>query len=74
MSTDAIAKLVERLGQRVLPELKLHSHMLRHSCGYALAQRGVDTRRIQEWLGHKDIRHTAHYTALSGESLRGIWG
>ena len=74
MSTDAIAKMIERLGKRWLPDLKPHPHTFRHSCGYALAQRGVDTRRIQEWLGHRDIRHTSHYTALSGESLRGIWG
>lgn len=73
MSTGAIAKLVERLGAQVLPELRLHPHMLRHACGYALASKGVDTRRIQDWLGHRDIRHTAHYTALSPESLRGLW-
>jgi site-specific recombinase XerD len=73
MSTAAIAKLVERLGAKVLPELKPHPHMLRHACGYALASKGVDTRRIQDWLGHRDIRHTAHYTALSPEALRGLW-
>ena len=73
MSKAAIAKMVERLGARVLPELSIHPHMFRHSCGYALAEKAIDTRRIQEWLGHKDIRHTAHYTYLSGESLRGLW-
>ena len=73
MSKAAISKMIERLGERVLPELKIHPHMMRHSCGYALAERCIDTRRIQEWLGHRDIRHTAHYTALSGESLRGLW-
>jgi site-specific recombinase XerD len=25
--------------------------MLRHGCGYALANAGHDTRRIQDWLG-----------------------
>jgi len=73
MSTAAIAKLVERLGAQVLPDLKIHPHMLRHACGYALASKGVDTRRIQDWLGHRDIRHTAHYTALAPGALRGIW-
>ena len=73
MSTDAIEKMISRLGKRVLQDLRPHPHMLRHSCGYALAQKGIDTRRIQEWLGHRDIRHTSHYTALSGEALRGIW-
>ena len=73
MSKAAISKMIERLGATALPELAIHPHMLRHACGFALAQKGIDTRRIQEWLGHRDIRHTSHYTALSGESLRGLW-
>jgi len=35
-----------------------HPHCLRHSCGYALADRGVDLRTIQEWLGHRSIEMT----------------
>ena len=38
--------------------LKIHPHMLRHSCGYKLANDGVDTRTIQSYLGHKSIQHT----------------
>jgi len=32
--------------------------MLRHACGYALANAGHDTRALQAWLGHKNIQHT----------------
>ena len=40
-----------------------HPHMLRHTCGHLLADAGHDTRRLQLWLGHSDIKHMAHYTA-----------
>src|SRR5262249_25537938 len=30
----------------------LHPHCLRHSRGYALADKGIDLRTIQEWLGY----------------------
>lgn len=40
----------------------VNPHMLRHSCGFALANRGHDLRLIQDYLGHRDPRHTAHYT------------
>jgi Phage integrase family len=33
-------------------------HMLRHGCGYTLANAGHDTRALQAYLGHKNIQHT----------------
>jgi hypothetical protein len=32
--------------------------MLRHSTGYALADRGMDTRRLQHYLGQASITNT----------------
>jgi type 1 fimbriae regulatory protein FimB/type 1 fimbriae regulatory protein FimE len=43
----------------------VHPHMLRHGCGYALANAGHDTRALQAWLGHKNIQHTVRYTELA---------
>jgi hypothetical protein len=43
----------------------IRPHMLRHACGYALANKGHDTRVIQGWLGHRSITSTAVYTALA---------
>src|SRR4051795_3921712 len=51
----------------------VHPHMLRHSCGFALANRGHDLRLIQDYLGHRDPRHTAHYTRVAGSRFEGIW-
>ena len=47
--------------------------MLRHGCGYALANRGYDTRLIQDYLGHRDPKHTAKYTRTASERFEGLW-
>jgi site-specific recombinase XerD len=51
----------------------VHPHMLRHSCGFALANRGYDLRLIQDYLGHRDPKHTAHYTRVAGYRFEGLW-
>jgi site-specific recombinase XerD len=53
--------------------LKAHPHMLRHACGYALANKGHDTRAIQGWLGHRSITSSAVYTALAPNRFRDFW-
>jgi site-specific recombinase XerD len=51
----------------------VHPHTLRHSCGYYLADRGTDLRTIQDYLGHRDPRHTVHYTRIAGRRFEGLW-
>jgi site-specific recombinase XerD len=51
----------------------VHPHTLRHSCGYYLADRGTDFRTMQDYLGHRDPRHTVHYTRVSGRRFEGLW-
>ena len=41
------AKMIARAGQAAGFKLGVHPHMLRHACGYALANRGHDTRALQ---------------------------
>jgi type 1 fimbriae regulatory protein FimB len=48
-------------------------HMLRHSCGYYLADQGTDLRTIQDYFGHRDPKHTAHYTRVAGHRFEGLW-
>jgi type 1 fimbriae regulatory protein FimB/type 1 fimbriae regulatory protein FimE len=47
--------------------------MLRHACGYALANAGHDTRRIQSWMGHKSIQNTVRYTELAPDRFKDFW-
>jgi len=52
---------------------RIHPHMLRHSCGYALANKGQDFRLIQDWLGHRDPKHTSRYTRVAARRFEGVW-
>jgi site-specific recombinase XerD len=74
MSIDAVQKLIERLGVTAGLKFPIHVHMLRHSAGYALAGRGVDTRTLQSFMGHKAISNTVIYTAVADKRIRNIWG
>ncbi len=64
---------VTQLGEVAGLEFPIHFHQLRHSCGFALANKGCDTRLIQDWLGHQNIQHTARYTALTPQRFEGLW-
>lgn len=63
LSVDATDKIIKRAGEVAQLPLPVHVHMLRHSCGYHLAEQGLPTRDIQEYLGHKNIGNTVRYTA-----------
>jgi len=67
------AKMVARLGQEAKFKFGVHPHMMRHACGYALANRGHDTRALQAYLGHKNIQHTVRYTELSPTRFKDFW-
>ena len=49
------------------------THMLRHACGFKLANDGVDTRALQHFLGHRNIMHTVRYTELRSDRFAGFW-
>jgi site-specific recombinase XerD len=68
-----IARMVERGGEIANPPFPVHVHMLRHSTGYALAAKGMDTRRLQHFLGHASITNTVRYTAMSPEPFKDVW-
>jgi integrase len=67
------AKMVARLGVEAGFKFGVHPHMLRHACGYALANRGHHTRALQAYLGHKNIQHTVRYTELSPMRFKDFW-
>jgi site-specific recombinase XerD len=68
-----IGRMIERAGEAAGLPFPVHVHMLRHSTGYALAGRGMDTRRLQHFLGHASITNTVRYTAMSPEPFKNIW-
>jgi type 1 fimbriae regulatory protein FimB len=72
LTRQAVNYLIRQAGERAGLG-KLHPHMLRHSCGFALANAGKDMRTIQDYLGHRDPRHTAHYTRTASHRFEGLW-
>ena len=72
-TTAGFAKLVERAGKAAGLAFKAHPHMLRHACGYALANAGHDTRALQAYLGHRNIQHTVRYTELAPTRFKDFW-
>ena len=73
MSPAGFRKLVMRIGEEADFPFPVHPHMLRHACGYKLANDGQDTRAVQHYLGHKNIQHTVRYTELSPERFKSFW-
>ncbi|MEZ5835032.1 MAG: tyrosine-type recombinase/integrase [Geminicoccaceae bacterium] len=72
LTRRAVKRIIGQAGRRAGLG-KIHPHMLRHSCGFALANRGYDLRLIQDYLGHRDPRHTAHYTRTAAVRFEGLW-
>jgi integrase len=73
LSTAAVRKLVTRIGQTAGFPFPVHPHMLRHACGFKLANEGHDTRAIQQYLGHRNIAHTVRYTELAPGRFKAFW-
>jgi type 1 fimbriae regulatory protein FimB len=72
MTRQAVNYLVRLAGERAKLG-RVWPHMLRHSCGFALANKGADFRVIQDYLGHRDPRHTVRYTRTSARRFEGLW-
>ncbi len=70
---QAIRYLVGETARRANLGFEVNPHMLRHSCGYHLANKGHDTRLIQDWLGHRNISNTVIYTRTAAARFEGLW-
>ena len=74
VAPSGFAKLLARAGDEGGMSFKVHPDMLRHACGYALAIKGLDTRTLQAYLGHRSINSTTRYAALAPGRFKDIWG
>ena len=71
-SNDALQKIVGRAGVVAGLGDHIHPHMLRHGCGYALVNQGIDQRLGMDYLGHKTQAMFMHYSEVSPERLRDV--
>ena len=72
LTAPAFSRMVERAAANAKLGIKAHAHMLRHGCGYALANAGHDTRSLQAYLGHANIQNTVRYAALAPDRFKGF--
>ena len=70
---QAVNYLFEQIGKRAGSAFMVHPHMLCHSCGFFLANKGYDTRLIQDYLGHRNINHTVQYIRVAANRFEGLW-
>jgi site-specific recombinase XerD len=68
-----IARIIERAGAEAGIGFPVHVHMLGHACGYALANKGMDSRRLKHYLGHASITNAVRYSGMSPEPFRDPW-
>ncbi len=73
LDRSGFLKIVKRAGEQAGLGFPVHPHMLRHGTGYYLANKGTDTRTIQDYLGHRSIQHTVRYTELAPGRFKGLW-
>ena len=73
ISRQWIHRLSQAYSRKAGLLVDVHPHMLRHACGYALADQGLDTRLIQDYLGHRNISHTVRYTASNAARFSRVW-
>ncbi|WP_436644537.1 tyrosine-type recombinase/integrase [Microbaculum sp. FT89] len=73
MTAEGFRKMVRRAGEAAGFPFTVHPHMIRHACGYKLANEGRDTRAIQLYMGHRNIQNTVGYMQLSAERFKDFW-
>jgi integrase len=73
ITRSAFWRIVAQAGDRAALPIRVYAHLLRHACGYYLANKGCDLRLIQDYLGHKQIQNTVRYTALNPARFAGLW-
>jgi type 1 fimbriae regulatory protein FimB len=74
LSRATVDLLVKTIAEAAgLGNLAVHAHMLRHSAGYSLINRGFDVRTVQVHLGHARLENTARYTALDHTKRKNLF-
>lgn len=72
MTRQAIWYIIKTTAEKARIE-GVHPHSFRHGCGYNMANRGTDLRVMQDYLGHKDPKHTVLYTRIAPRQFENLW-
>ncbi|MBD1893100.1 tyrosine-type recombinase/integrase [Coleofasciculus sp. FACHB-129] len=73
LTTQTVQDIVSKAAEEAGLGYSVHLHVIHHSTGFYLAAKGYDTRKIQDYLGHRQIRHTVRYTQLAPGQFKDLW-
>jgi len=72
LTRQAVNYIFAEIAKKAGLDFKVYPHMLRHTCGFALADKNLPTATIQDYLGHSNIQNTVIYTATNPKRFEGI--
>jgi site-specific recombinase XerD len=73
LTASGVQKIVQRAGEKAGLPMPIHPHMLRHACGYKMANDGRDLRAIMDYLGHRTLSQVLKYTSVNPARFRNFW-
>ena len=73
LAPRTVQQRLQRWGSKRGLPMRLHPHMLRHSCASHVLESSSDLRAVQELLGHADIATTQIYTHLDFQHLAKVY-
>lgn len=69
---SSVSRIIKNAAHRAQISKKVTPHMLRHSFATHLMDRGIALPKIQELLGHKNIKTTMIYTHVTTDSTKEV--
>jgi len=64
---------ITKLGEKIGLPFPVHAHMLRHALGFVMANKGVDTRTLGDFMGHRSLDSTMIYTQIAPARFATMW-
>ncbi len=65
LTARGVRKILNTLVDKAGETFNVHPHLLRHTFATIMLENGADIRTVQELLGHKNVKTTEIYTAVS---------
>jgi integrase len=72
-TSDAVNRLIKRIGSAPDSPSRCTPTCSATPAAARWRMRGMNTRALQDWLGHRSIQHTVRYTELSPTRFRDFW-
>jgi site-specific recombinase XerD len=72
LKIESINCALKKRAKKHYPDMKIYSHMLRHSFATHMLEAGAGIKQIKDILGHNSIETTVYYTHFNAKSMKKI--